>query len=84
MTVRTIEQLPQLLQAFRREAGLTQSQAAVHMGATQQTVSELERHPERVSVQKLMRLLSVLGVQIVLARDRNRLDDTPGAAFSDW
>lgn len=54
------------------------------MGATQQTVSELERHPERVSVQKLMRLLSVLGVQIVLARDRNRLDDTPGAAFSDW
>ncbi|USE77213.1 helix-turn-helix domain-containing protein [Cupriavidus gilardii] len=65
-TVRTAEQLPQLLQAFRKEAGLTQAEAALRMGVSQQTLSALERNPARVSVDKLMRVLSVLGVELVL------------------
>ena len=41
-TVRTTEQLPQLLKAFRKNAGLTQADVALRLGVTQQTVSALE------------------------------------------
>lgn len=73
-TVRTPEQLPQLLQAFRKEAGLTQAEAALRMGVSQQTLSALERNAERVSVERLMRLLGILGVEFVLRKDA----PTPG------
>lgn len=68
-TVRTTDQLPQLLQAFRKEAGLTQAEAALRMGVSQQTLSALERNAARISVERLMRLLSILGVEFVLRKD---------------
>ncbi|MGO4396436.1 helix-turn-helix transcriptional regulator, partial [Variovorax sp. M-6] len=47
--VRTPEQLPNLLQAFRKQTGITQAEAAVRLGVTQQTMSALERNAEKVS-----------------------------------
>lgn len=46
-TVRTAAQLPMLLQAFRKNAGLTQSEVALRLGVTQQTYSALERNAEQ-------------------------------------
>ena len=66
--VRTPEQLPAMLQAFRKQAGLTQEEAAVRLGVTQQTLSALERNAERVSAARLMKLLSLLGVDLVLRK----------------
>ena len=40
-TVRTPDQLPALLKAFRTQAGLTQGQLAPRLGITQQTLSAL-------------------------------------------
>jgi len=65
-TVRTAEQLPVLLQAFRKQAGLTQADVASRLGVTQQTLSSLERNAEKVSAGRLLALLSALGVEIVL------------------
>jgi HTH-type transcriptional regulator/antitoxin HipB len=76
-TVRTSDQLPQLLQAFRKEAGLTQAEAALRLGVSQQTLSALERNAARVSVERLMRLLSILGVEFVLRKD------SPSPSHSD-
>lgn len=73
--VRTPEQLPALLQAFRKEAGLTQAEVALRLGVTQQTISALERNAETVSAERLMRLLSILGVELALRK--------PGEARSD-
>lgn len=64
--VRIAEQLPAMLQAFRKQAGLTQSEVALRLGVTQQTMSALERNAETVSAERLMRLLSILGVELVL------------------
>ncbi|MGH8811142.1 MAG: helix-turn-helix domain-containing protein, partial [Advenella sp.] len=64
-TVQTSAQLPTLLQAFRKEAGLTQREAALRLGVTQQTLSALERHADTVSADRLLRLLSILGVDLV-------------------
>jgi len=67
-TVRTSEQLPELLQAFRKQAGLTQAETALRLGVTQQTLSALERNAEKVSASRLMRLLGILGVDLVLRK----------------
>lgn len=65
-TVHAAEQLPALLKAFRKESGLTQAQVAASLGVTQQTLSALERNAQKVSAERLLHLLSVLGVEMVL------------------
>lgn len=65
-TIRTAEQLPVLLQAFRKQAGLTQSDVAMRLGITQQTLSALERNAEKVSADRLLALLSILGVDAAI------------------
>jgi len=47
--IRTPDQLTTLLQAFRKEAGMTQTEAARRLGVKQQTISALERNAETVS-----------------------------------
>lgn len=65
-TVRTADQLPALLQAFRKETGLTQSDVALRLGVTQQTYSALERNAENIGAARLLKLLGILGVEMVL------------------
>ena len=66
--VRTPDQLPGLLQSFRKAAGLTQTEVATRLGITQQTLSALERNAATVSAARLMRLLGILGVELVLRK----------------
>ncbi|AFK63478.1 transcription regulator protein [Advenella kashmirensis WT001] len=82
-TVQTSAQLPMLLQAFRKEAGLTQREAALRLGVTQQTLSALERHADTVSADRLLRLLSILGVDLVL-RKSGEPDTAAGVVPSVW
>lgn len=65
-TVRTAAQLPLLLPAFRKQAGLTQSAMAKRLGITQQTLSALERNADKVSADRLLQYLSLLQVELVL------------------
>lgn len=67
-TARTPEQLPALLQAFRKEAGLTQKEVALRLGVTQQTYSALERNADTVGAARLLRLLGILDVDLVLRK----------------
>ena len=66
--VRTAEHLPALLKAFRKENGLTQTQVATRLGVTQQTLSALERNAQKMSAERLLHLLGILGVEMVLQR----------------
>lgn len=81
-TVRTSEQLPELLQAFRKQAGLTQAEAALRLGVTQQTLSAFERNAEKVNASRLMRLLSILGVELVLRKGEQPPSAPPDATAS--
>lgn len=72
-TVRTAEQLPALLQGFRKQAGLTQAAMAMRLGVTQQTLSALERNADKVSADRLLQVLSIFGVELVL----RQAGDTP-------
>lgn len=64
--VRTPDQLPALLQSFRKAAGLTQAETALRLGVTQQTYSALERNASKVSAERLLQLLNLLGVEWLL------------------
>lgn len=72
--LRTAEQLSILLQAFRKESGLTQREVALRLGVTQQTYSTLERNAESVGVARLLKLLGILGVELVLSKPANSRD----------
>lgn len=66
--VHTPEQLPALLRALRKEAGLTQGEVALRLGVTQQSYSAMERNAEKVGATRLLELLSILGVQMTLGK----------------
>lgn len=74
--VRTADQLPALLQGFRKKAGLTQADVALRLGVTQQTLSALERNAQKVSADRLLLLLSILGVELVLRPEDARSSAT--------
>lgn len=75
--VRIPQQLSSILVSFRKQAGLSQAEVAAQLGVTQQTVSDLERNAEQMSVARMMKLLSVLGVVLVL---RERGEQAPDRA----
>ena len=77
--VHTAEQLPALLRAFRKESGLTQAQVAANLGVTQQTLSALERNAQKVSADRLLQLLGILGVDLVLQSRGHGTDPKPSA-----
>jgi len=82
-TVHTAEHLSALLQGFRKQAGLTQSDMAVRLGITQQTLSAFERNADKASADRLLEYLSILGVQLVL-RQRRAGEPTSSNSEADW
>lgn len=81
--LRTAEQLSVLLQAFRKESGLTQSEIAMRLGVTQQTYSTLERNAKTVGVGRLLKLLGILGVELVLSKTSSSADSPTGEPQPD-
>ncbi|MDQ0139613.1 helix-turn-helix transcriptional regulator [Cupriavidus necator] len=66
--IKTIHQLRPILQGFRKARGMTQAMMAEHLGVRQQTYAELEANPAAVSVERLLKVLRVLGVELVLSQ----------------
>lgn len=81
--VRASEQLPALLQAFRKQAGLTQAETAMRLGVTQQTLSALERHSDKISADRLLQVLHLYGVELVL-RQGSEASLSEKKSDSEW
>lgn len=81
--IRTSDQLTAVLQAFRKESGLSQTEVAERMGLTQQKLSHLELNAQNVSADRILTLLSVLGVELVLRR-ANPAAPTSPASKTPW
>jgi HTH-type transcriptional regulator/antitoxin HipB len=63
---------------------MTQADLARALGVTQQTASDLERNASTASVSRLLRMLSALGVELVL-RDKLAASDTATTHTpADW
>ena len=84
-TIRTPDQISSVLQAFRKSAGWTQADLAERMGVTQQTLSALERNASSMSASRLLKVLSVLGVELVFHQP-DSIFKSPNSQYnaSDW
>lgn len=76
--VRIPDQVPSLLQSFRKQAGLTQADLAQRMGVSQQSLSALERNANNMSVANLIKVLNILGVDLVLQGRQNIVQEASG------
>lgn len=65
-SVKTPQQLGAVLRGFRRERQLTQAEAGARVGLAQNAVSEIESNPARSSVERVLKLLAALEVDVVL------------------
>ncbi|WP_250527460.1 helix-turn-helix transcriptional regulator [Caballeronia sp. GAWG2-1] len=64
--VKTLSQLRPILKGFRKAAGLTQASMAAQLGVTQQTYAQLEANPAAASMERMFKVLRVLGVEMML------------------
>lgn len=75
----TSGQLGHLLTARRKALGLTQSDVAARLGISQNRLSELESHPAQLTVDRLLALTGILGLELTV------LDQTKDAlTTSAW
>jgi HTH-type transcriptional regulator/antitoxin HipB len=83
-SVRTPKQLSVLLAGFRRASGLTQAEVARRLGVSQQTFSALERNADRATAGRLLKLLQVLGVEMVLRQPGATSTEQAAAPKAAW
>lgn len=76
-------QLGMHLRSFRRARNLTQAELGAKLGVGQARIGKIERDPEHVSAGQLLRLLSLLGVRLVLQTPTPLGTSSPRAA-RDW
>lgn len=62
----TPTQLAEILTARRRGRRLSQAQVAVELGIGQSRLSTLEAHPETLTLDRLLLLAKLLGLEIVV------------------
>ncbi len=81
--IRTPAQLGQVLKGLRRDRRLTQAAVAARMGLVQSKVSTLEADPGKTSVDRFFRLLSALGMELVL-REKGGTTNARGRKKPLW
>ena len=64
--IRTADQLKTALRTVRRAQGLNQSELGRKVGLSQERISAIENHPERVTTDQLLTLFMALGVELVI------------------
>jgi HTH-type transcriptional regulator/antitoxin HipB len=65
-------QLGQVLRARRRAAKLSQSELAAKLRISQNRLSEIETDPGRLTVERLLELTNLLGLELVV-QDRESI-----------
>jgi HTH-type transcriptional regulator / antitoxin HipB len=66
-TINTLDQLRPILIGFRKSKGLTQKELAEKIGVSQQNYQVLEKNPQKVTVERLFKVLNLLGVKVFLS-----------------
>jgi len=64
--VRTPEQLRVALRQIRHARGLNQSQFGSRVGLSQERISAIESHPEKITTDQLLTILMAMGMEVVI------------------
>lgn len=84
--IRTPGQLIPIFSAFRKRNGLSQAQLARLIGVSQQTVSQLERNPDKATLERLLRAFAAMDVEIVVRTKgaASQVTDVVTATQATW
>jgi len=63
-TINTLDQLRPILIGYRKVQGLSQKDMAKKLGIKQQSYQYLESNPQKITVDRLFRVLTLLGVKL--------------------
>lgn len=74
--IKTTAQLQIALRSLRHEHGFTQSEFGRKVGLSQERISAIENHPERLTVDQLLTLLLALRMELVI-KPRSRTTNPP-------
>ena len=66
MWAQTPNEFGKIIEMARRSRGLTQSEVAKATGSSQAWISEIEKGKERAHIGKILRVLSYLGVRLLV------------------
>lgn len=75
--IQTAAQLKVALYRLRRDQKLSQSAFGRKVGLSQERISVIENHPERVTTDQLLTLLMAMGMELVI-KPRSLEDKPPG------
>jgi len=81
-TINTLDQLKPILVGFRKSNGLSQKALAEKLGISQQSYQVLESAPQRVTLERLCKVLAILNVKLQFIDNTNTNDDT--ATSDEW
>ncbi len=75
--IRSTEQLRALLQQLRHQAGWSQRQFGERIGLSQERISAIENHPERITVDQFLTVLMALDAEMAIGKRRPPAPDSP-------
>jgi len=70
-TINTLDQLKPILVGYRKSKGLSQKALAEKLGVSQQSFQVLESNPQKVTLERLFNVLTLLGVKLSLSSIAN-------------
>jgi HTH-type transcriptional regulator / antitoxin HipB len=76
--IKTPEQLRVALRQLRQSRGLNQSQLGGRIGLSQERISAIESHPEKITTDQLLTILMAMGMELVI-KPRTSDSPSPGA-----
>ncbi|MBU2871700.1 helix-turn-helix transcriptional regulator [Colwellia sp. E2M01] len=63
-TINTLDQIKPILVGFRKSNGYSQKALAEKLGISQQSYQVLESAPQKVTIERLFKVLSMLGIKL--------------------
>lgn len=84
--VRTSSQLGPMLKQLRRARGLSQRALGAKIGLSQERISAIENHPERVTFDQLLTLLMALDAEFALVprEPDHKVSEGPPTTPGGW
>ncbi len=75
-TINTLDQIKPILVGFRKSNGLSQKALAEKLGISQQSYQTLESAPQKVTIERLFKVLSILDIKLQFVEKNKPLESS--------
>ncbi len=75
-TINTLDQIKPILVGFRKSNGLSQKALAEKLGITQQSYQTLESAPQKVTIERLFKVLAILDIKLQFVEKNQPLENS--------